>query len=194
MLKRVLSRVNRLARHALPSSRHRAFTLLELLTAIVIILILAVLIVPAVESIRGRVERINCTANLHTLYVGAAAYLQAHGYWPQVNPNLIHDPHHAYDEAWIEALMPYAISRKSWICPTIEHELGGVDYTQPENYRSDYVAMPFDAKAITPTRWSTQPWFVERGNVHGNGNLLILANGTVTDMNTLRIFAGAGGQ
>ena len=54
-----------------------------------------------------------------------------------------------------------------------------------ENYRADYVAMPFDGKRITPSRWPNQPWFVERGNMHGNGNLLILANGSVTDLNSL---------
>lgn len=165
--------------------RRAAFTLIEILTVMVVILILASMLIPAYSEIRARIERVNCTNNLRQLYSAALAYTQENGHWPQVNPALLKSPKHAYDEAWIEALMPYGATRPLWICPTTQHIFGGPDYNNPENYRSDYVAMPFDGKRITPSRWPTQPWFVERGNMHGNGNLLILANGSVTDLNSL---------
>jgi hypothetical protein len=165
---------------------------MEISTAIAVIAILAVLSFPAYEQVRSRVERVNCTSNLHQLYVGADAYYQQYKHWPQVDPALMHAPNHAYDEAWIEAYLPFGITRSCWICPTIQRELGGPDYTQQQFYRADYLAMPYDSKPLTPTRWPSQPWFAERGNVHGNGNLVILANGSVTDLESISPVAALG--
>jgi type II secretory pathway pseudopilin PulG len=158
------------------------FTLLELATAILVIVILVTLSIPALEQVRARVEKINCTNNLRQLYTGVAVYMQENGHWPQVNPALLQSPNHAYDEAWIEDLLPFGIGRGTWICPTIQHELAGPDYTQPANYRADYVAMPFDNRRQTPFQWPTAPWFVERANVHGDGNLVVEANGSVVEL------------
>jgi hypothetical protein len=136
-------------------------------------------------------ERVNCTNNLRQLYVGASAYYQQYRSWPQVNPALLGSANHAYDEAWIEAFLPFGVPRQTWICPTMQRDLGNPDYTQPENYRTDYLAMPYDSKPLTPTKWPSQPWFAERGNVHGTGNLIILANGSVTDLDSIDPVAAA---
>jgi type II secretory pathway pseudopilin PulG len=165
-----------------PRRSRTGFTLIEIATAILVILILVTLLIPALEQVKVRIEKINCTNNLRQLYVGGAAYVQENGHWPQVNPALLQQPNHAYDEAWIEDFMPFGIGRGTWICPTIERELGGIDYTQAENYRTDYIAMPFDNKPRTAYQWPSAPWFVERGNVHGNGNLVIQANGAVVEL------------
>jgi type II secretory pathway pseudopilin PulG len=158
------------------------FTILEICSAIVVIMILVTLLIPAYEQVRMRVEKVSCMNNLRQLYTGANSYIQEYGRWPQVNPALLQGPNNAYDEAWIEDFLPFGVGRGTWICPTIEHDLGGPDYTQPENYRADYIAFPFDSKRLTPFKWSFYPWFVERGNVHGNGNLLILSNGSVMEL------------
>jgi Tfp pilus assembly protein PilE len=158
------------------------FTLLEICTAIAVIFILALLMIPGYETVRMRMDKVSCTNNLRQLYVSANAYVQEHGSWPQVNPALLQAPNHAYDNAWIEAFMPYGAGRATWICPTIERDLGGPDYTQEANYRADYIAMPFDIKRYTPFRWNNYPWFVERGNVHGNGNLMIVTSGGVAEL------------
>jgi type II secretory pathway pseudopilin PulG len=169
-------------RPSTPRRNSSGFTLMEIMTALVVIMILVTLLIPAYEEVKVRVEKVSCTNNLRQLYVGGAAYLQEYGHWPQVNPALLQASTGAYDEAWIEALLPFAIGRSTWICPTIQRELGAPDYTQQANYRTDYVAMPFDAKARTPFKWAGAPWFVERGNVHGNGNLVIESNGVVTEL------------
>ena len=169
------------------------FTLMELTTVIAVIFILIVLAVPAYEQVRSRIERVNCSNNLHQLYVGASAYYQQYRKWPQVNPALLSGPNHAYDEAWIEAFLPFGVTRQVWICPTIQRSLGAPDFNQPENSRADYIAMPYDAKPLSPTTWPLQPWFAERGNVHGTGNLIILANGSVTDLQSLDPVAAAAG-
>ncbi len=159
------------------------YSLLELCTTIAVICIIATLLVPAYEVVRMRLDKASCMNNLRELYVGGNAYLQEYEHWPQVNPALLEGGNSStYDEAWIEALLPFGVNRINWICPTVERDLGGPDYTQPANYRTDYVAMPFDSKNYTPYRWPFYPWFVERGNVHGNGNLMILANGAVTEL------------
>jgi type II secretory pathway pseudopilin PulG len=160
----------------------RGFTLLEIMTSLVVIMILLTLLIPAYEQVRMRLDKVACTNNLRQLYVAANSYVQDNGHWPQVNPALLQSANNAYYEAWVQDLMPFGVSRINWICPTIQRDLGGPDYNQKENYRTDYVAMPFDNKHMTPYRWSYAPWFIERGNVHGNGNLVIQANGAVIEL------------
>jgi len=155
---------------------------MEIFSAIVIILILLTLMLPAYDSIRSRMDKVACSNNLRQLYVAVGAYIQDYNQWPQISPQLMKASNNAYDEAWIEALTPFGVSRASWICPTIERNMGGIDYTQQANYRTDYIAMPFDNKRMTPFKWPTSPWFVERGTVHGNGNLLIQTNGAVVEL------------
>jgi type II secretory pathway pseudopilin PulG len=165
--------------------RLAAFTLIEIFSAIVIILILITLLLPAYDTIRARMDKVACMNNLRQLYVAGGAYIQEYGQWPQIDPHLLKQQDGAYDEAWIETFVPFGVTRTSWICPTIERDLGGPDYTQKANYRTDYIAMPFDTKHLTPYKWPTSPWFVERGNVHGNGNLLVQSNGAVVELTQL---------
>ena len=61
----------------------------------------------------------------------------------------------------------------------------GLDYSKPENARIDYMPMPFDDKPTTPHQWPRQPWFVEVGDMHGNGNLIIFTDGSVSDLKTV---------
>jgi prepilin-type N-terminal cleavage/methylation domain-containing protein len=162
-----------------------AFTLLELLTVIVIIAILAVLLIPAVAGVRSRIEKASCIANLRGLYGAANSYTQQYGHWPQISTTLLKSKSREYDKQWIAMLQPYGLSEKNWICPSTQRLMGSPDVTKPELTRSDYLAMPFDDKPMTPYRWSNQPWFVERGAPHGSGNFVILTNGRVVDLKEL---------
>jgi hypothetical protein len=62
--------------------------------------------------------------------------------------------------------------------------LGNPDYLKPENTRIDYIPMPFDDKPTTPHQWPRQPWFVEAGDVHGHGNLIIFTDGSIGDLSS----------
>jgi hypothetical protein len=42
--------------------------------------------------------------------------------------------------------------------------------------------MPFDDKPTTPHEWARHPWFAERHNAHGEGQLIIFADGSITDL------------
>ncbi len=164
-----------------------AFSLVEIVVIIVIVLILAALTFPVVSSLRARAQRIQCTANLKNLYVATDLYLQQNERWPQIEINDDDEDSSPIDfgNEWIAALEPFGVSQKTWICPTIHDLVGKPDYADSENIRVDYVATPFDDKPTTPHEWPRQPWFIETGNVHGNGNLIVFTDGSVSDFNTV---------
>lgn len=159
-----------------------AFSLIELLTVIVTVAILAALLLPVIPGIQNRVEFARCSGNLRSLYYGGSAYLQDRGYWPQISGSLLASDRVAYANAWVEALSPYGISRVNWICPTNQRLMESPNIDEPKNHRTDYIAFPFGPKPNRPYQNSKDPWFVERGDFHGDGNLLILTNGSVKSL------------
>lgn len=162
----------------------RAFTLLELLIVVGIVAILAALSIPVVSSFRSRAQRVQCMGNLRNLYLGAEQFLQQNGSWPQI-PRTSATTSEEYAKAWINALAPFGPTAKTWICPTIQGLLENPDYLNPENVRIDYMPMTFDDKPATPHEWPRQPWFVERGDVHGKGNLIIFTDGSISDLSSV---------
>ncbi len=158
----------------------RAFTLLEVLTVLVIVAIVATMIIPVYRGFQNHAERAKCTANLRTLYVAADAHVQQQGYWPQIAPGDAYGLEHAL--AWIAALEPYTVGRVNWICPSVQRQLRNPDFSRNENARIDYLATPFDTGSRSPYKWPTQPWFIERGDVHGDGQMLIFANGQIKSL------------
>ncbi len=162
--------------------RHGAFTLLELFTVLAVIGILATMLIPVYAGMQARAQRVQCIANLHSLYIAADLRLQRNGSWPQIARG--GDPAD-FANSWIAALSIFGPTRQTWICPTMQSLLHNPDYNQPRNARLDYIPMSFDDKQITPHRWPRQPWFIEAGNVHGNGNLIIFTDGSVGESNDL---------
>jgi len=163
------------------------FTVLEVFIAIAVIAILAILLLPVFSVMRSRAQRVQCTVNLRSLYAAANLYLNQNGSWPQVPmPDSDSDSDdQEYATGWIAALSPFGVTQKIWICPRIQELLQNPDLSKPENVRVDYVATPFDDKPMTPRQWPTQPWFAETGDVHGNGNLIIFTDGSISDLNTV---------
>lgn len=161
-----------------------AFTLMELMTVLVVVGILVTMLLPAVAGMRGKADRASCANNLRGLYTAAHSYIQDHQSWPQVGTRNMHEP--AYALAWIRALEKYSISRKNWACPTVQRTMGNPDLYDDAKARVDYFATPFDSNSATPFRWPTQPWFIERGDVHGDGNLIIFTNGQLKSLTEVR--------
>lgn len=161
------------------------FTLLEIVIAIVVIAILALLLTPAISGLRSRAQRVNCTVNLRNLYVAANLYLQQNETWPQIEDEDETNSFGDFGTGWISALKPFGVSEKTWICPTIQQLLQDPDVSKPGNARIDYIATPFDDKPTTPHEWPTQPWFIEAGDVHGHGNLIVFTDGSASDLNTV---------
>ncbi len=163
----------------------RAFTILEIVTVVVIIAILLILLLPAFDGLIARMEKVRCMANLRNLHVSANSYLQANSHWPQIDTELMSKEPAEFAKEWIAAFQPFGLEQKSWICPTMQKLLSSPDLTQPNNVRLDYIPMTFDEKQMTPLRWSRQPWFIERGAVHGNGNLVIFTDGSISEANDI---------
>ena len=172
--------------------RLRGFTLIELLVVIGIIAVLSTLAFPVLSSLRARAQRVQCTSNLKTLSIGANLFLQQNGSWPQIPPSGPDNLPEDFANAWIAALAPFSVPRSSWICPTIQQLLGSPDYSTADTARIDYIPTPFDNKPTTPHEWPRQPWFIETGDVHGNGNLIIFTDGSVSDLKTVLKQSGAG--
>lgn len=166
--------------------RCQAFTVLELMTVLVIVFILTILAIPSFRGIQAKAERASCVSNLKSLFVAASSYVQDHKQWPQIDPALLRSSEKAYFSEWVAALKPYGVEHKSWICPTIQRAFGKPDYTDDDYYRTDYAVSIFDDREFAPREYATQPWFLERADAHGNGNLLIYGDGSIEELNDVR--------
>lgn len=158
------------------ASASPGFTLLELLTVIIIIMLLTSMLIPVVRGVQSKAARMNCTSNLKALYVAASAYIVDNQQWPQITEKVTSD---GYIDGWVNAFKPYGISPLNWRCPTVENQLGSPLKRDPKDKRIDYFASPFPPHQRAPYKWTTQPWFIERSDAHGNGNLMIFSDGTV---------------
>ena len=154
------------------------------MVTLVVVVILIGFLIAAMGGLRTRAQRLQCTNNLRNLSIAANLYVQQYQSWPQI-PETPGAPKEQFAEAWIAALAPFGAERKTWICPTIQNLLKNPDYFSPQNARIDYFATSFDDKPASPHRWPRQPWFVESGDVHGNGNLIIFTDGTISDLKTV---------
>lgn len=162
--------------------RRHAFTLMEVLTAIIVISILCLMLVTSFGFLRAKAERGGCVRNLQGLYAAATSYVTDNGSWPQISTIDIEAPE--FSKAWIEAFRPYGIGRPNWVCATVQTAMGNPP-NDPNEPRIDYFGTGFDDKPSSPWKWPTHPWFVERGDVHGDGNLIILTNGQVRSLSEM---------
>lgn len=152
---------------------------------IVVIAILGILLFPVLGGIRARAQRVQCMANLSSLYAATELFIQQNGNWPQIPTVDDSDgAEQVYAKNWIDALSPFGPSQKTWICPTMQVSMRNPDLSDPQNLRIDYTASTFDDKPTTPHQWARQPWFAETGDVHGNGNLIIFTDGSIGDLKT----------
>lgn len=161
-----------------PARKRAGLTLLEIIAVIAIVLILAGLLVGVVSRLPGAADRVRCTENLKQIYLGLNSYLEDNGHWPN-QPPFTKDQQKQYEDFWIETLKPYGITDAVWQCPGILR-LGKIQQAG-HSPRLHYSPTMFDSKPGTPRKWSTMPWVVEIGSVHGKGPLLILPDGSVHD-------------
>lgn len=154
-------------------------TLLELMTVLVVISILVVVLAPGVSFLQARAQKAQCIGNLRSLHVATGSYMQDNQHWPQISGNGYQDKTVA--GLWLAALAPYGLSQINWVCPTVQRELHAPDLADPENVRVDYLAMPFGTQPRAPYLYARQPWFIEVGNVHGNGQEIIFPDGHIEE-------------
>jgi prepilin-type N-terminal cleavage/methylation domain-containing protein len=153
----------------------RAFTILEILAVVAILAVLVALTFPALEKIRPMAERVVCMNNLRNLRAAFVGYA-ADG-WPQI-PSGIMLGSMAEQEWWIEKTeKELGLTKKSWQCPTIRRQFASA----PEKDRPliHYLPTPFSKEPNRANKNPQMPWFIEIGDAHGQGNLLVRQNGTV---------------
>ncbi|MCX8510995.1 MAG: prepilin-type N-terminal cleavage/methylation domain-containing protein, partial [Chthoniobacteraceae bacterium] len=171
------------------------FTLLELISAMVVLGILATLSFPLYSNIRAMMEGKQCETNLRGLGAGMSAFLADHSGWPQIPPdnNEARKAAGASPQAqenspagkWIAALKDYGVPEQNWHCPTVSRQiLTGAKPEASKYKRLDYVPTNFGLQE-NPRQWPEHPWFIERGSYHGSGPNLLLADGTVTNVDKL---------
>lgn len=167
-------------RHSLRKQRAGGFTLIELAVVMVIVAILATMLLPMYSHYLRRADEMKCMANLRGLYVAASGYLQANGSWPQIPSALRLSEPKVHARNWVETLKPFGAPHNVWICPSAQREMGltSEQYDSDQHYRIDFLPMAFNDQPSTPRRWPRFPWFVEKGNFHGRGNLIIFADGS----------------
>lgn len=153
---------------------------MELVTVIVIIAILLAMILPGFTYLRAKAERSKCMQNLRSIYVSTTVYIQDHGGWPQIDPATLNTAD--YPEAWVKALEPYHLSETNWVCPTVQRTLQNPDLTARATRRIDYLATPFGEERHLPYKFPKQPWFIERGDMHGDGQLILFPDGEVKSL------------
>jgi len=160
------------AKHSL-----QAFTLLEVLAAVFILLILAALLVPNLGTIKDRARETQCIANMRSIHLGLSSYLSDHGrIWPQGPSPANESPWAAF---WLETLAPYHVTPETWRCPGITSLIKNETSSPSQNPPLHYLPTVFDAQPGTAYRWPGQPWLIERANAHGRGVLICFPDGSV---------------
>lgn len=156
---------------------------MELVTAIVIVLILASLLLPVGQSMRSRARIVQCTSNLKNLYVATNSYVLDNQQWPQTVTQDINTE--AYANEWLAALKRYGIQKENWQCLSVQEGLYPNGKADDAEFRLDYIPTQFGPKPKSPYKWPKHPWFIERASVHGRGNLLIRTDGSVQSLDDL---------
>jgi type II secretory pathway pseudopilin PulG len=159
-----------------------AFTLVEALVAVGVLAILFVIIFKAVPGYRDRAEGVKCAQNMKSLATSLGTYIQDVGHWPQEPEEIfLSNNNNTYEDWWLKTLAPYGGTEMVWQCPTIRRKV--VLKSKEGRPKIHYTPTKFDATPYTPFKWSTQPWLVEIGNMHGAGALLCFPDGSVRSMN-----------
>lgn len=158
----------------------RGITFIEILAALLIISALAVLFLAVNNGLPMQAEGPRCMANMRSIQVALAAYIQDKGHWPQEPVDELGDSETAYEDWWIEEMKPYGIDPEVWMCPSIKRLV--TMKSKDGRPKIHYTPTMFDASPSTPYKWSTQPWLIEIGNMHGHGANICFPDGSIRSM------------
>jgi prepilin-type N-terminal cleavage/methylation domain-containing protein len=160
------------------SSKRGAFTLTEIVVVVGILGILITLLVPAAQRVIPQAQKVVCMSHLRTLWLAFSPCATDSEGWPQV-PKGIKIGTTQEQQWWLDYSTNHlGLTAKDWHCPVIERasrnssSSSGVPVIH-------YLPTLFDARRGTPNRWPSMPWFSELGDVHGQGNLTVRADGSI---------------
>jgi len=150
------------------------------MAAILIVAILVALVMISFQGLLDRSEAMRCGTNIRSIHSSLANYLQdKDAIWPQEPENLSQKAH---EDWWFKTLEPYGAPEEVWQCPTIKRKILSKDKGK-NGPRLSYSPTSFDGRPGTAYRWSTQPWVIEIGNMHGAGALICFPDGSTKTTN-----------
>ena len=160
------------------NSSRRAFTLTEIVVVVGILGVLMALIFPAAQRVIPKAQEVVCMSHLRTLWIAFAPCATDPEGWPQV-PKEIKIGSTQEQQWWLDYSTNHlGLTLKDWHCPVIERASKNSS-NGDEVPVIHYLPTLFDARQGTANRWPSMPWFSELGNVHGQGNLTVRADGTI---------------
>jgi len=158
----------------------QGITFIEILAVVAIIAILASLFFVVNNNLPAQAEGPQCIMHMKSLQTSLAAYLQDVGHWPQEPVEQTGESVSAYEDWWLKELAPYGGTPEVWMCPTIKRLVS--NKSSDGRPKIHYTPTMFDEIPGTPYRWSTQPWLIEIGNMHGHGALICYPDGSIRAM------------
>lgn len=161
----------------------KGFTLIEIIAVVAVLSILIALFFAVGDRLPMRAEGARCMANMRSIHVGLAAYIQDRGHWPQEPVDQIGKSEEAREDWWIAELKPYGVEESTWMCPTIKRLV--TSKSEKGRPKVHYTPTMFDKNPGTPYRWPTQPWLIEIGNMHGQGSLICFPDGSIRPLNEI---------
>jgi prepilin-type N-terminal cleavage/methylation domain-containing protein len=163
--------------------RSKGWSLIEVLVAAAIIALLITLSFPAFAFVKAKMNFAACVGNLRAIHAGLSLHLQDHAMvWPQPPQEALESEDEREDQLsiwWFEALKPYSVTRKTWLCPG-DRDGNELDQEDMSTFLASYGVTLFDETPNNAYRWF-QPWVIESGQNHGKGQgpNLIMPDGEV---------------
>lgn len=121
-------------------------------------------------------------ANMRGIHTAISAYIQDRGSWPQ-EPENIQENREAVEDWWLAEMKPYGLSLDAWQCPSVKRLI--TSKREDGRPKLHYTPSMFDSHPSTPYRWSTQPWLIEIGNMHGRGAFICFPDGSIRPMDDI---------
>jgi len=160
----------------------RGFSLVELLIVMLMVAALATLSIPMYGFMRDKARDAACIGNLRILQLGAATYmLDNDNIWPQMPEDLAAgENEEPMWKWWHDELKNYGVSKRHWICPS-ELASSEQEHSIRTEFYGSYIPTAFEATPNIAFYWATQPWFIERGEMHGrkHGANIAMPDGSV---------------
>jgi len=139
--------------------------------------VLVLLAFPAIKGIRERMTVATCTSHMKRIHSALDTYIKDNQHWPQMPEEFFGAEDEEPEwEWWYNELQSYGITKDHWLCP-IEKRALDENPERPE-FHGSYIPTNFDRRLMTPFRWN-QPWLLERGDFHGDGNRMVMPNGAI---------------
>jgi prepilin-type processing-associated H-X9-DG protein len=133
--------------------RARAFTLIEILVVVAILIILMALLLPALSAARQKVAGFACLSHLRQIGQAATMYRADNDDWYPIGAyNSQGHAARGWDRTWHDLLLPYLDNRiEIFYCPQIDHR-----HTYRYSYGCNRCLSPFEAAAAAPATGSSR--------------------------------------